>query len=317
MLLVCPACRTRYVVPDAAIGVDGRQVRCASCKHSWFQDGVAPQMAAPAPSIVAPLTQNEVPHPTPQIQPEPIPHAATPAAAVPDVAPPPSPPPVESVTVPVSSLPEDLEHSGVPAAEPAAQPALVQTGFAAFDNPPKAPVTSTPSFAETASYAPPPPPADADALPERSQFAHEPPFKPRRNPAKIRTMAGIAFASIVAIISLLLWQFGVPSGAFTPPGKEPDLLIEMNKNLDLNQRADGTPFFIASGSIVNPTSQKLPVPEMLATLKDAGGRPVFSWKMKVRAKSIDPGGKIDFSEAQLDVPLSAKSISVVWVLEGD
>jgi hypothetical protein len=39
--------------------------------------------------------------------------------------------------------------------------------------------------------------------------------------------------------------------------------------------------------------------------------------MKVRAKSIDPGGKIDFSEAQLDVPLSAKSISVVWVLEGD
>ena len=42
MLLICPNCRTRYVVPDSAIGVEGRQVRCANCKHSWFQDGTDP-----------------------------------------------------------------------------------------------------------------------------------------------------------------------------------------------------------------------------------------------------------------------------------
>ncbi|MEQ1549891.1 MJ0042-type zinc finger domain-containing protein, partial [Sphingorhabdus sp.] len=41
MLLVCPECRTRYVVPDSAIGANGRQVRCANCRHSWFQDGVS------------------------------------------------------------------------------------------------------------------------------------------------------------------------------------------------------------------------------------------------------------------------------------
>ncbi len=122
---------------------------------------------------------------------------------------------------------------------------------------------------------------------------------------------------VIAIISLALWQFGVPSGGFSPQGKEPDLLIVMQKNLVLNQRADGTPFFIASGSVVNPTAQSQNVPEMLATLKDAGGRPVFSWKMKAPAKNIAPGGKINFSEAQLDVPLSAKSISVVWVLTGE
>ncbi|MFN5780362.1 MAG: MJ0042-type zinc finger domain-containing protein, partial [Novosphingobium sp.] len=52
MIIACPACATRYVVPDSAIGVDGRTVRCAKCKHNWFQDGpqIAPPPAAPAPA---------------------------------------------------------------------------------------------------------------------------------------------------------------------------------------------------------------------------------------------------------------------------
>jgi predicted Zn finger-like uncharacterized protein len=39
MILTCPSCSASYNVPNEAIGLDGRAVRCKKCKHEWFQDG--------------------------------------------------------------------------------------------------------------------------------------------------------------------------------------------------------------------------------------------------------------------------------------
>ena len=110
MIIACPACTTRYVVPDSAIGPEGRTVRCAKCRHSWFQDPPEPVAVAPEP-----VPETVAPAPPP---PPPEPFSEPPRFVRPEVA---ESPPMPS---------EEVERAPPLADEPVTPPPFDEPSYA-------------------------------------------------------------------------------------------------------------------------------------------------------------------------------------------
>ena len=225
MILECSECRTRYLVADSAIGPEGRTVRCASCKHSWFQEPAALDLVARADTA--------------------------PDAAVPDLA---------------------------------------------------APVVAISSAIKGPSY---------DANPSVSPDGV--PFRPRRNPARRRTIAAVAVGVVMLVgVGAILYsgepiiatELGIGSALATP------LQIQQYP-IDRRDLPTGSELFAVSGRVVNPSNTRQPVPNIRAELRDGpsdASRVVFSWTITPPRRTLAPGEMVDFNSAQFDVPANSKRL---------
>ena len=316
MLLTCPNCGTQYVVKDDAIPPQGRQVRCASCKHSWHQDPEQVEAVdeAPVAQDAAPMEQSEAPsEPEDEtlaeatlIEPRSGPEAeqrAYEAAVVADAtsaeaqaAAEPSPPEYES-----APEPSPTEYQSAPEAEP--EP-MQPVPFAQEppDETPAAAAETAPDWRE-----PPQPEAQDD---EFSPFAaRDDELEPRRrSPLLILLMVALLVAALAAAFWFLApaeWKARV---GLADSGTSPLALV--TTHMDRQRLESGNELLTVTGRVINPTAKDQAVPPLQAQLKSRTGQIVYSWTIAPPARTLPPGASASFNSAEVNVPPGGDELTI-------
>ena len=273
MILTCPSCGTQYVVKDGAVPPQGRQVRCAACKHSWHQHpepGEAPESAG--------ATAQAAPEPTL----EDAPGARAEGGAV-DQQPP--------------VVPENPElGAGV------IEPVDVPMAAAPVEPAPVAKSDSEPPAAEW-------PRQEEEQDEDFSPFAERDPIERQRSrawlviPLAILLIAAIAAAVWFLAPPSLRQRLGIAGAGETP-------LQLMMTHSDRQTLASGNELLAVSGRVINPTDETLSVPPIQAQLRSASGELVYSWTIAPPARTLPPGASATFNSAEVNVPAGGDELTI-------
>jgi predicted Zn finger-like uncharacterized protein len=293
MILTCPSCGTQYVVKDGAIPPQGRQVRCASCKHSWHQDGEPPAMVYEEESIAEAV----------QIDPSSGPEAE------------------ERAYEEAALAAESRETTEVPAGYAPVSPPDFGDDFAAAETWRKPveesesiPIESEPdAIAEEArAYAEEPAPTPVDALPEDDDFQpfvfREPDEPAPRSPLVKALLVALLIAAAAAAFWFLApaeWKqrIGIAGAGETP-------LQLMMTHSDRQKLASGNELLAISGRVINPTDENQNVPPIQAQLRDQSGKLVYSWTIAPPARVLPPGASATFNSAEVNVPAGGDELTI-------
>lgn len=294
MILTCPNCATQYVVKDGAIPPQGRQVRCAACKHSWHQDpesAAEPEPAGNDASVAAAGEPDETFAEAAMIEPSTGPEAEERAFEEAVVA--------EAGSEASAEAEPEMTAEAEPetTADADAEPGADRGQFDILPHPGE----RAPDFA-----APPVPEAQPDD--DFSPFAERDYVETRRR-RPLRAILVVLL--LVAVLAVAFWFFAPPqwkarlglAGTAATP-----LQLSNPPHMELRPLASGNQLLTVAGRIINPTGDTQPVPPIYAQLRDRGGKVVYSWTIPPPAPTIGPGESKAFNSAEVNVPTGAENL---------
>ena len=282
MILTCPSCGTQYAVKDGAIPPQGRQVRCAACKHSWHQDPKHQDLEQQALVEEAPVAQPEAD------EDESLAEAAL----------------VEPRSGPEAE--ERAYEEAVIAAGGDADPAVEETVAAAPET--QAAVAGPEPQVEAADWREPPEgeAQDDDFSPFPSP---EQEVEPRR---RSPLMAILLVAVVVAALAAAFWFLAPPEWksrlGLASDGASPLALV--TTHMDRQRLESGNELLTITGRVINPTSKEQSVPPLQAQLRSSAGQLVYSWTIAPPARSLPPGASASFNSAEVNVPPGGDELTI-------
>lgn len=300
MILTCPNCSTQYVVKDGAIPPQGRQVRCASCKHSWHQDSEAAAQPEPqAGDELEAAQEDETVAEATMIEPRSGPEAEERAYE-------------EAV---IEGSEEASAEADVPSAETevaedrereAAQYAAEQRAQAMSSDLQMAASLETAPGIATDWNEPPQAEATDD---EFSPFAAADEFEPRRrNPVVTMLIVVVAAAAVAALFYFLApAELKARLGLGTGAASQLALIVT---HRDRQQLESGNQLLTVTGRVINPTSREQEVPPLQAQLRSKAGKVVYSWTIAPPARTLAAGASASFNSAEVNVPPGGDELTI-------
>lgn len=292
MILTCPACDTKYVVKDDAIPPQGRQVRCASCKHSWHQEA---ELVLAEPGAGAGIDFGGPPPPSPETTEQPLADVPPQAAAEGEIAAEP--------------------QAGPGPGEPNESPWGMVTSEPAGSLEPPAPAPDEVSMEEA--------PAVADewrkqsedpepAVPAEEEFVGYAPIADEEQPRRSWPLI-LGIILVIAAAAAAFWLFAPPEwkerAGLTQAGATP--LQLMITTSDRQPLQSGNELVAISGRVINPTDREQQVPPIRAELRDKETKQlVHRWTIEPPARVLAPRSSASFNSAEVDVPKGGDELTV-------
>ncbi len=298
MLLVCPSCSSAFRIDAKALGAEGRSVRCGQCRTVWH--------ASPADARPEPETASA--------------SAETRSAAVTPPPPPAAEPPAEDWGAGFS---DEATNNSQPAPEPHTEPepAIAE----AMSAPPAPPSDEPPHVAAPALV----PDNSLEVLatrrsrrpvgPAPRKKAPREPFYKSLSPSKLVVIGCvISIMLIVANRTTIVRHWPDTAEIFEAFGLRVNLRgLDFQDITTQREVQDGVAVLTITGNIVNQSRYTTDIPKLRFSVRDAGGREIYTWTAAPQKPLLESGEVLQFRSRLASPPPEGRDVMVRFLTRKD